>query len=92
MDCIENEVSNNSSIVACVFDTMVNIFTESLPSKDKGFMKWAHVPCTYQASQRLVQAFKVDGGRGGTHAHRQQSDLISLFLFFQKESKLKLMY
>jgi hypothetical protein len=33
---IENDASNNSSIVACVFGTEVTFFTEPLPSNDKG--------------------------------------------------------
>jgi hypothetical protein len=35
MDRIENDASNNSCIVACVFVAAVTIFTEPLPSNDR---------------------------------------------------------
>jgi prolyl-tRNA synthetase len=34
MDRIENDASNSSSIVACLFIAAVNVFTELLPSND----------------------------------------------------------
>jgi hypothetical protein len=36
MSHIENDASNNSSILACVFVTDVNVSTEPLPSYDRG--------------------------------------------------------
>jgi hypothetical protein len=80
---IENDTSNNSSIVACVFVTAVRFLpsrclatigfffyrTEPLPSNDKGIF------FTKPLSSN-------DRGDTQTHAHRQQRDLISLLYFF----------
>jgi hypothetical protein len=41
-DRIENNASNISSILACVFLTAVDVFTESLPSNDRGTQVQTH--------------------------------------------------
>jgi hypothetical protein len=55
----------------------MEIYTESLPSNNKGIF-----------TEPLPSNDRWD-----THAHRQQFDLISRFLFFQnKESRLKIIF
>jgi hypothetical protein len=73
---IENDASNNSSIVACVFITAVTFLPSRCLATIRGLL-----PSLCLATIR---------GYTDTHTHRQQRDLISLLLFFQnKESRLK---
>jgi hypothetical protein len=41
MDRIENDAANNSSVVACIHCHR-NVFTEPLPSNDRGDNKYGH--------------------------------------------------
>jgi hypothetical protein len=96
---IENDASNNSSIVACIcYRGKVSteplpsndwgIFIELLPSKDRGiFIE----PLHSNGKGTFTEPLPInDRGYTQTHTHRQQRDLISLLYFFQnKESRLK---
>jgi hypothetical protein len=55
MDCIENEVSNNSAIVVCIH-CCVNIFTELLPSNNRGY------PYTDQWEQFIKYDVEMNSG------------------------------
>jgi hypothetical protein len=67
---IENYVSNNSSIVACI-RYRGNVSTEPLPTNDKGISTnpWP----------------SNNGGGGGEKQTHGQRDLISLLIFFQNK-------
>jgi hypothetical protein len=85
MGHIENDASNNSSIVF-VFVTGSNISTEPLPSNDKGIF----IEPLSSNDRGIFIELLPNNDKGDTHAHRQQRDLISLLLFFQnKGSRLK---
>jgi hypothetical protein len=65
------------------------IFTDPLPTNDRGtFTEPLRGNDTGIPTEPLPSN---DRGATRTHTHRQQRDLISLFLFFQnKESRLKM--
>jgi hypothetical protein len=95
---IENDTSNNSSIVVCLFVTVVTFLQSHclatigrfLPScclaKIRGFLPSRCLATIGEfLSSRCLATIR------GIHTHRQQLDLISLLLFFQnKESRLKI--
>jgi hypothetical protein len=71
---IENNASNNSSIVACVFVTAVTFLPSRCLATIGGVLQ-----------SRCLARIGDD-----THTHRQQRDLINFLLFFQnKEIRLK---
>jgi hypothetical protein len=67
---MENDASNNSSIVACVFVTAVTFLRRRYLATIGGFLS-SHCLATIGRIHRHARA----------HTHRQQRDLISLFLF-----------
>jgi hypothetical protein len=74
----ENNASNNSFIVSCVFVTAVTLLPSRCLAKIRGFL-----PSRCLATIRRYTDTQ-------THTYRQQRDLISLLCFFQnKESRLK---
>jgi hypothetical protein len=99
MDRIENDASNNYSIVSCVFVAAVTFlqsrflatiggYTYKHTDKWEGFMK-----CAVEMGSRAmihIPSFikigsKVHGGKGNTHIYRQHGDLISLLYFLSKQ-------
>jgi hypothetical protein len=71
---IENDASNNSSIVACVFVTEVTFLPSRCLATIRGFLP----------SRCLATIWR------NTQTHTQQRDLISVFYFFQnKGNRLK---
>jgi hypothetical protein len=82
---IENEVSNNSSIVTCAFIITVNVSTDPLPSNNRGiFTEMSRYLATIRGclpSSCLATiggivpslCLATMGGYTNTHAHRQQA-------------------
>jgi uncharacterized membrane protein YozB (DUF420 family) len=93
MDRIENNTSNNSSIVACVFVAAVTFLPSRCLARKEGFMKYAVQICSRAMIYIYISSLiKIGSGvqkliRGDLQAHRQQGDLISLFSLFQKKKK-----
>jgi hypothetical protein len=101
---IENDASNNSSIVACVFVTAVTFPPSRCLAKTRGYLRSrclatirGFLPSRCLATIRELlpsRCLATIGGYTDTHthkhAHRQQRDLLSLPLFFKnKKSGLK---
>jgi hypothetical protein len=94
---VENDASNSSYIVACIFVTAVTFLLsrclatigEFLPNRCLATIRGL-LPSRCLATIRGLLPSRCQAPIGDTHTHRQQRDLISLFLFFQNnESKLK---
>jgi hypothetical protein len=97
---IENDPSNNSSIVACVFVTAVTFLLTRFPAAMgeythrhtdwwEGFMKYA-VEMGSGAMIDIPSFIKISSGirkliREDTETHRPVGDRISLLLFFQNK-------
>jgi hypothetical protein len=96
---IEDDASNNSSIVAFVFVTAVMFLPSRCLAKIGRFLLNRCLatigglllsPCLATIGEFLPSRCLATIGGIHRHTHRQQRDLISLFYFFQnKESRLK---
>jgi hypothetical protein len=91
-DHIENDASNNCSIVGCEFVTAVTFLPSRCLSNAGGFLPSRCLPTIrgFLPSRCLATIGGYTDTQTQAHAHRQQRDLRSLFYFFQnKESRLK---
>jgi hypothetical protein len=98
---IENDASNISSVVACVFVTAVTFLPSRRLATIGGFLPsrclatiGGFLPSRCLATIRVFlpsRCLATIGGYTDIHTHRQQRDVISVLSFFQnKESRLKI--
>jgi hypothetical protein len=76
----ENDASNNSSIVACVFVTAVTFIPSCCLATIGGFLPSR---CLATIGGFLQEPLPNDDRRLHMHTHRQQRDLISLLHFLK---------